>query len=170
MERIYLLMAVLMVGINAEAELSGYSISDVIPLAEGEKNDTIDFGFYRNGTGKIGNFVWNDLNWDGIQDPGEPGINDVKVYLIDVDRKICIAETTTKSELGDDGIKDGIYWFTGLKPGNYKVVVNMSTLPNDFIGISPKYAISDISRDSNAVDKNETNPCDEQGWALSPTP
>jgi len=157
-----------MVGINAGAALSGYSISDAFNLKDGEINDTFDFGFYRNGTGKIGNFVWEDLNWDGIQDPGELGINGVKVYLIDVDRNICIAETITKNEGGIDGI----YWFTGLKPGNYKVVVDMSTLPepDDFIGISPPYAISDISRDSNAVDVNDTNPCDVLGWALSPTP
>ena len=30
-----------------------------------------DFGY--RGEGSIGDFVWHDLNADGIQDPGEPG-------------------------------------------------------------------------------------------------
>ncbi|MFQ5445534.1 MAG: SdrD B-like domain-containing protein, partial [Saprospiraceae bacterium] len=30
---------------------------------------------------EIGNFVWHDTDGDGIQDPGEPGINGVKVFL-----------------------------------------------------------------------------------------
>ena len=31
--------------------------------------------------GTIGNFVWNDLNGNGVQDPGEPGIAGVTVRL-----------------------------------------------------------------------------------------
>lgn len=30
---------------------------------------------------KIGNFVWHDLNEDGLQNFGEPGIEDVLVIL-----------------------------------------------------------------------------------------
>ncbi|TAK43538.1 MAG: T9SS type B sorting domain-containing protein [Saprospiraceae bacterium] len=30
---------------------------------------------------ELGNFVWSDQDGDGIQDPGEPGINGVKVFL-----------------------------------------------------------------------------------------
>ena len=32
-------------------------------------------------TAQIGNFVWNDLNGNGIQDAGEPGIPSVSVTL-----------------------------------------------------------------------------------------
>ncbi|MBK7608862.1 MAG: hypothetical protein IPI18_17550 [Saprospiraceae bacterium] len=38
-----------------------------------------DLGLYAPAA--IGNFVWHDLNANGIQDPGEPGISGVSVSL-----------------------------------------------------------------------------------------
>ncbi|HEX6882097.1 MAG TPA: SdrD B-like domain-containing protein, partial [Planctomycetota bacterium] len=35
-------------------------------------------------TGRIGNFVWHDLDGNGIQDPGEPGLPGVRVLLTDL--------------------------------------------------------------------------------------
>ena len=43
-------------------------------------NLTADFGYYVE-PAAVGNFVWNDLNGNGIQDPGELGIAGVKVEL-----------------------------------------------------------------------------------------
>ena len=40
-----------------------------------EFDPTIDAGFYTPAS--IGDFVWDDLDGDGIQDPGEPGIGNV---------------------------------------------------------------------------------------------
>ena len=48
-------------------------------LSSGENNPTIDFGYYQKGS--IGDFVWNDLNGNGIQDSGEPGIQGVTLSL-----------------------------------------------------------------------------------------
>ena len=45
--------------------------------------DDADFGYQDPGTASIGDFVWNDLNGDSIQDGGEPGIVGVTVRLID---------------------------------------------------------------------------------------
>jgi len=153
MRCVYLLIAVVMVGISVGAALSGYVSSDVINLKEDETNETIDFGFIPvSKNSSIGDFVWNDLNEDGIQDPDEPGINGVTVHLLDVDENKCINETTTNI--------DGIYWFTGLKPGNYTVVVDMSSLPADeYERPSPRYEGSDINIDSNTDHVEETNPC-----------
>jgi len=75
-------------------------------------------------TGSIGDFVWNDLNRDGIQDLGEPGIGGVTVNLED-DTGTVIATTTTGP--------NGFYQFTGLCAGDYKVVVDESTLPPGFV-------------------------------------
>ena len=44
-------------------------------LASGETNLTVDAGFYRPAS--LGDYVWEDLNRDGQQDDGEPGINGV---------------------------------------------------------------------------------------------
>ncbi len=46
----------------------------------GANNFTADFGYYRD-PARIGDFVWEDLDRDGIQDPGEPGLAGVTVQL-----------------------------------------------------------------------------------------
>ena len=60
----------------------------------------------------IGDFVWEDLDADGIQDAGEPGIENVTVELKDTDGNV-LATTTTDAA--------GNYLFADLDPGEYKV-------------------------------------------------
>jgi Flp pilus assembly pilin Flp len=61
--------------------------------------------------GSIGDFVWNDLNSNGTQDIGEPGISGVKVTLSGCGVSM---DTTTDS--------NGLYLFTNLIPcDNYCV-------------------------------------------------
>jgi len=55
---------------------------------------TIDFGFNSPCTGTMGDFVWHDLNRNGLQDPGEPGLNGVRVWLRNAAGQI-IAQATT---------------------------------------------------------------------------
>ena len=78
-------------------------------------DNTIDFGFYR--LGSIGDFVWNDLNHNGIQESGEPGIAGVTVSLS------TGATTVTDA--------NGAYSFPNLAPGNYTVTV---ATPATFVG------------------------------------
>jgi hypothetical protein len=56
---------------------------------------------------KLGDFVWNDRNRDGIQDPDEPGLAGVKATL----------GNGTSVVTGPDGA----YAFTGLEDGTYQV-------------------------------------------------
>jgi hypothetical protein len=63
----------------------------------------------------IGNFVWHDLNSNGIQDAGEPGVGGVVVQLWNGDRTQLIASTTTNSS--------GIYSLIAPIPGDYRVRV-----------------------------------------------
>lgn len=62
----------------------------------------------------IGNFVWEDLNKNGIQDANEPGVPDVVVNLLDCDGNL-IDSTSTDA--------NGEYGFLDLPPGNYTVQV-----------------------------------------------
>jgi SdrD B-like domain len=62
-------------------------------------------------TGEIGDFVWDDLNGNGIQDSGEPGIAGVTVTLSGA----ASGSTTTDA--------NGYYSFTGLSAGSYTVTV-----------------------------------------------
>src|SRR5207237_511940 len=88
-------------------------------LASGGSDQTIDFGFYKPVS--IGNFVWNDLNGNGIQDNGEPGINGVKVTVSGTTGTgASFSESQTTSG-------NGAYQFTDVPPGTYSVTVDTST-------------------------------------------
>lgn len=99
----------------------------LVNLAAGEDFNDADFGYQRQ-DGIIGNFVWNDLNGDGVQDGGEPGFDMVTLDLIDdlngngiIDGgEPVIGMTTTAG--------GGIYSFTGLPVGNY--IVNLTDTGN----------------------------------------
>ncbi len=57
----------------------------------------------------VGDFVWEDLNHNGVQDALEPGIAGVVVQLLQNDQ--IVATTSTGGS--------GEYLFTGVPPGNY---------------------------------------------------
>ena len=62
--------------------------------------------------GSIGDFVWNDVNGDGIFETGEAAISGVTVDLLNASGTI-VGVTTTDST--------GHYLFSGLNPGSYQV-------------------------------------------------
>ncbi len=62
--------------------------------------------------GSIGDFVWNDLNGDGIFGVGEAAMSGVTVDLLNASGTI-IAVTTTDAT--------GHYLFSGVNPGSYQV-------------------------------------------------
>ena len=72
---------------------------------------TIDAGLFQ--TASLGDFVWNDANYNGVQDSGEAGVHGVTVKLLDGS-----GADTGKSTVTDG---TGAYGFTGLIPGTYSV-------------------------------------------------
>jgi len=73
----------------------------------------------------IGDFVWNDLNGNGIQDTGEPGINGVAVTVTYAGPDGIFGngdDTSTTLTTATVGGVDGQYSYTGA-PGNYQVSV-----------------------------------------------
>ncbi|MDT7837383.1 SdrD B-like domain-containing protein [Aquabacterium sp. OR-4] len=69
---------------------------------------------------KIGNFVWNDDNANGVQDAGEAGVDQVIVQLFDGNGNL-IASTLTGDDHSTAAVEQGYYQFAGLKAGNYQV-------------------------------------------------
>ncbi len=57
-----------------------------ITLTAGQTQQYVNAGFAP--TGAIGDFVWQDLNRNGIQNAGEPGVSGVKVSLLAADTLI----------------------------------------------------------------------------------
>lgn len=63
----------------------------------------------------VGNFVWNDLDQDGVQDPGEPGLVGITVQLWNSAASNLITSTTTNA--------NGNYTLVAPLPGDYRVRV-----------------------------------------------
>ncbi len=69
-------------------------------------------------TYRLGNYVWEDMNKNGLQDAGEPGINGILVKLYNDDNGNFIKYTRT----GNDQFgSPGFYSFPNLPSGNYKL-------------------------------------------------
>ena len=110
--------------------------SETVTLGSGESNQTLDSGFVKPAS--VGNFVWNDLDGDGIQDAGEPGIVGATVTLTGTDGAgNPVNETATTDATG-------AYLFDGLQPGSYTVAF---TTP---LGTDPSPA--DIGNDGSDSD------------------
>ena len=115
-------------------------------------NQTIDFGYISLCTGSIGDYVWQDLNHNGIQDDGAAsGINGVEILLTGMNvygQSVSMTFTTINNpSMGNPGY----YQFSGLCQGNYTVSVNPATVP---AGLAPTFPLSSNGNDANGTDSN----------------
>ena len=105
-------------------------------LAAGADNFTADFGYYQIGmqASAVGDFVWYDVNRNGLQDVGEPGIGNVVLDLYkDADGSggLTPADVLVDSTVTD---ADGGYLFRNLVAGNYIVDVADGVGQLSFVG------------------------------------
>jgi uncharacterized repeat protein (TIGR01451 family) len=98
--------------------------------------------------GGLGDTVWKDLDGDGIQDPGEPGVANVIATLTDC-RGNVLQTTTTDAT--------GFYFFNNLIPGDYQVQFNISNLPRGCAFTFQNQGAND--RLDSDVDLNGLGPC-----------
>ena len=84
-----------------------------ITLVGGAGFDGADFGYYEPIT--IGDFIWEDLNGNGIQDDGaSSGLGGISVELFN---GLGVSQGTTTT------LGDGSYSFPNLAPGSYYIEV-----------------------------------------------
>jgi hypothetical protein len=114
--------------------------SQEVTLISGDNNPTIDAGFYR--PAKLGDFVFDDKNGNGIQEAGEPGVQGVTVNLTGTDGG---GNAVTKTILTD---ATGMYMFGDLVPGSYTVTF---VLPS-----GKKFTPNDKGTDDKDSDANTT--------------
>ncbi len=93
--------------IDSDANMNGFSPCTQVSL--GSENYTVDAGLIES-LASIGDFVFHDFDGDGVQDPGDTGIEDVKVYLHDAGG--LVIDSTTTNALGE-------YRFEDVSQGNY---------------------------------------------------
>ncbi len=82
--------------------------------------------------GEIGDMVYLDRNDNGMQEPDDPGIPDVRIQLTcaGIDGIIGTSDDLVRSETTDG---TGFYLFNGVPPGPCLVEVDESTAPPDNI-------------------------------------
>ncbi len=129
--------------VDSDANPEDGLMSDVVNLESGEFDETIDAGFFK--PAEIGDFVFDDLDQDGIQDLGEPGIPDAIVKLLDGNGDPVLDEDDNPITTTTDAT--GFYEFTDLTPGDYKI---MFVQPDGFEGVSPFQEGDDPTVDSDA--------------------
>ncbi|MEY2849546.1 MAG: hypothetical protein RI885_2213 [Actinomycetota bacterium] len=85
-----------------------------------------DFGYA--GSYSLGDRIWFDLNADGVQDAGEPGLPGVGVTLTwyGADGILGSADDVVLNTVTD---ADGLYSFGALPPGEFSVTLVRSTIP-----------------------------------------
>ena len=102
-----------------DSDVNGSGVAAVTVGKAGDVDHCVDAGLMPP-PDSIGDRVWYDANRNGIQDPGEPGIGGVKASLQNTSGA-TIATTATDSQ--------GMYQFTNLPDGTYRVCFDKSTLP-----------------------------------------
>ena len=70
--------------------------------------------------GGVGNFVWVDMNGNGTQDPGEPGVPDVRVELYNqLGNLVRIQFTDNNGMYFFDNVPDGDYYVSFVTPDGF---------------------------------------------------
>lgn len=119
--------------------------ADSTPGNEDPNEDDIDDVIIEVNVGStIGDYVWNDIDADGIQDSNENGIQGVTVILYTPEGDI-VEETITNGA--------GFYEFTEVEEGDY--YIGFTDLSEDFEPTTP-FSGNDTN-DSNVTDDNGPN-------------
>jgi uncharacterized repeat protein (TIGR01451 family) len=123
--------------------------SSILTLLSGQSNSDLDAGLFRPVS--LGDKIWHDLNANGTQDVGEPGISGVTVYLTDISGSRILQNGLPIQHTTDS---NGLYSFTGLTPGSYGVEV---VKPSGYAAFASKGEGSDPALDSdlNAAGKSD---------------
>ncbi|WP_322510765.1 SdrD B-like domain-containing protein, partial [Chloroflexus sp.] len=139
---------------NADSDVNPTTfLTALTTLTAGENDLRWDLGLYQ--LASIGDRVWHDVNGNGRQDGGEPGVANVPVALYQpgpdglagTADDVLVANTTTNSS--------GLYRFDNLMPGRY--FVQFGAAPGYSL-LSPRDAAVATDETDSDVDNNRRTP------------
>ncbi|MGE5356208.1 MAG: SdrD B-like domain-containing protein [Deltaproteobacteria bacterium] len=120
---------------------NGVGTTDNIVLSGTDNFNNIDAGFYNYV--KIGDYVWEDRNGNGLQDINEPGIESVAVNLIKTAGNSIVASAITDA--------DGLYYFDDSQkvvPGEFFLAF---IVPSGYVIIDKNTGADSIDSDADPV-------------------
>ncbi|MFV0441996.1 MAG: SdrD B-like domain-containing protein [Planctomycetaceae bacterium] len=157
--RVSVEMSNLPVGISETHEVDGTVDNLANVTIAGDNRLDVDFGF--NGSGRISDQLWNDVNrdglfnqydsnGDGVPDTDEPGLESVpiKAVFAGTDGLFGTVDDFTLYSLSDS---NGQYVFDNLPAGLYQVVVDDSVLPTGYVNTYDKDDVGGTPHDGVAV-------------------
>lgn len=119
---------------SVTAAVSGNTVADTNPNTVARfVNPTIDAGITPLPSVEVGNYVWRDINGDGLQGPADHGVKGAVLTLVNMDGTSVTNVYGNPVRPQTTG-KDGKYLFTDLPPGQYKVLI---AYPKGFIPTTP---------------------------------
>lgn len=114
--------------IDSDADRTNGEVTGIMVMSSDPDIEDIDAGMFEGAS--VSDFVWEDLNGDGIQDAGEPGvvveinIYDVATGAIALDSGEPRAPIPAVTSTGA-----GVYIFEDLWPGDYYLVFDVPAGP-----------------------------------------
>jgi protocatechuate 3,4-dioxygenase beta subunit len=149
-------------GADSALDSSTGSATSVVLTSGGQRDATLDFGFVKQLVA-VGDFVWIDLDGDGLQGADEPPLRGVLVelFLADGETPALRADGSAATATTD---ADGFYVIDGLLPGDYRArftlqcacgfTVTTSGSPGDDSDADPDTGMTEVFTLSLAVVDN----------------
>ena len=110
-------------------------ITQVFTLGYNQQTGDLDLGLIPKAA--IGDFVWLDVDANGLQDPGETGLDGINVYLFNENGTLT---DSRQSSIHPTDSTSGYFLFDGLYPGEYYLQID---LPGDSLQLTTTDAGAD---------------------------
>ncbi|MFO0941763.1 MAG: SdrD B-like domain-containing protein [Pirellulales bacterium] len=135
-----------MVGADRSRDSDG-GLSDIVSILSGDNRTDIDCGLVTTPPptpGTVSDFVWYDMNRNGLQDTGESGVSGILVTLRYPNGSLVpnFAAISTSNS--------GRYQFTNVAPGNYRVGFEIPFSRREY-SFTVRMVGSDRTRDSDGA-------------------